>query len=146
MKIYRLSWYIDHATAFIIDSSCEITKVEVHIMGVLELYDLQDDMINTFEKEVAEEGEEFDYDEDWEFVSIYVSDFMDDHGIFAIVADFQGKQIYVRPNRSNRPNARQMKALRDWAIENECSPEIIFDLVCAKNNERYIKQLAWSNW
>jgi len=153
MKIYRLAYYIDHATAFIIDGNCEITKVDTHIQGIIELYDLNDGLVSTFKDNF---GEELDWDKDWDTVVDYVHDFMQDQDIFAVVADFPNHHIYVRPRMGEQPNARQMKELSDWAVENGCSEEIIVDMVIAKQNnvyrlankssQAYPIQTIWDTW
>ena len=106
MKIFKIAYFIDNARAYIIDGDNAIIQVPVHIDGIIDKYDLTDDIESDFSNSF---GEKLDWDNDWYFVVDYVKDFMLDHHIFCVVEDIKGKQIYVRPNLGEKPSSSQIQ-------------------------------------
>jgi len=127
---------IQNAEAYIIDKYNTITKVNTHIMGIIDLYNLENDILSTFKTQF---GEQLDWDKDWDDVVEFVKDFMQTENIFNVIVDIENKQVYVRPRLSETPSYKQMKELSDWAIEHNWNEEIIIDVVAAFNNLKWYK-------
>jgi len=116
------SYFVPMAKAYYIDNFGNISLVErdSHFDQIVDDYDLSDTSLEEAGLVADEEGNYSS--DDWEE---FVSEFMVDSGIFAIVWDVATRIVYVSAAGENKLNADQRKALREFCIAK--TSELKFD-------------------
>lgn len=128
-EVYRI---VPNSQSYIIDKDCNILggNGKIHVELVVEHLDLIDEMDETIRYdycvELLENGTTtcvLDY---------FIDEMIQDYNIFEFIVNNKTSVITVRPHlNGKRPSRKQMKELKDWAIEQGLDEEIVFDYVSA---------------
>jgi len=125
-------YFIGDAKAFVMLRGGHLIPVKhAHLDTVLDYFDDLEDEIHDVFEDTFGEPIDMSNDHDMDVFNEYVKDFMETNNVFAVVMDQTNKEIHVRPNNGKKPSQKQIKELKDWAIENNYDTKIIFDMAIA---------------
>lgn len=126
-------YFINSAKPFLLlqDGKLLSVKDTDHLSAVVEYYDeLYDDIMIQFQSTFGEKLNFSEYS-DVEYYNECIKDFMKENNIFPVIVDLNDKRVYVRPVLGKKPSTKQLKDLKDWAIENGFDSDIKIDTVFA---------------
>lgn len=128
-EVYRV---VPNSRSYIIDKDCNIVggHGKIHVELIVEHLDLVEEMDETIRYdycvELLENGTTtcvLDY---------FIDEMIQDCNIFEFIVNNNTSIITVRPHlNGKRPSRKQMKELKDWAIEQGLDENILFDYVSA---------------
>lgn len=128
-EVYRI---VPNSQSYIIDKDCNILggNGKIHVELIVEHLDLVEEMDETIRYdycvELLENGTTtcvLDY---------FIDEMIQDYNIFEFIVNNNTSIITVRPHlNGKRPSRKQMKELKDWAIEQGLDENILFDYVSA---------------